>query len=79
MMKTKRPALHVGDHVQLAPHVRSIPAYEGKPAVLSSTRLRVSCVTGTGSKRNPYSVVTTDGVHFWHHAPDDVVPAAPSE
>lgn len=71
---TKRPATRIGDTVTLSSIKSSIPAYDGKPAVLRDTALRVSSVTGTGSKRNPYHVVVTDGTHFWHMEPGDVVP-----
>jgi hypothetical protein len=35
--------------------------------------LSVSHLTGKGSTRNPWHVVVTDGEHFWHLEPDDVV------
>lgn len=57
----------------LAAHKSVIPPYDGKPFVLRDTMLTVSHLTGTGSKRNPWHVVVTDGTHFWHLEPDDVV------
>ena len=71
--KAKRPQFKLRDTVQLSSIKSMIPAHDGKPAVLGDTRLSVSSITGTGSKRNPYHVVMTDGVHFWHLEPDDVV------
>lgn len=72
MSKTKRPSFRIGDRVKLSAITRMIPAYDGKPAVLSDTVLRVSSITGTGTTRNPYIVRTTDGVNFWGHEPDDL-------
>ena len=69
---SKRPALRKHDRVTLAEHKSVIPPYEGKPFVLRDTLLTVSHLTGTGSKRNPWHVVVTDGEHFWHLEPDDV-------
>lgn len=73
MSKTKRPALNIRDSVTLSSIKSSIPAYDGKPAVLRDTVLAVSSITGTGSKRNPFHVVVADGSHFWHMEPGDVV------
>ncbi len=70
--KSARPKFKLRDSVRLSPIMRMIPAYDGKPAVLRDTTLSVSSITGTGSKRNPYHVVCTDGVHFWHLEPGDV-------
>ena len=74
-MKTKRPAVSTGDSVTLSAIKSTVPAYDGKPMILRDTVLRVSHVTGTGSKRSPYHVVVTDGTHFWHMEPDDVTAA----
>lgn len=74
MAKSKRPAFRKHDRVTLAPHKRVIPPYDGKPFVLRDTVLAVSHLTGTGSTRNPWHVVVTDGTHFWHLEPDDVTP-----
>lgn len=71
-MATKRPALREHDRVTLSPHKSVIPAYDGKPWVLRDTVLTVSHLGGTGSKRNPWHAVVTDGTHFWHLEPDDV-------
>lgn len=71
--RPKRPAFHVGDKVTLSFEVSTIPAYGGKPAVLHDTVLRVHAFVGTGNKRNPYGVTTTDGMHFWGHAPGDLI------
>ena len=73
MATSKRPALRKHDRVTLASHKSVIPPYEGKPFVLRDTVLTVSHLTGTGSSRNPWHVVVTDGTHFWHLEPDDVV------
>lgn len=73
MNKTKRPTIRLRDTVTVK---NVIPAYDGKPWVLSDTALTVSSVTGTGSTRNPYRVVVTDGAHFWHLEPDDLQAAA---
>ena len=72
MATSKRPALRKHDRVTLAAHKSVIPPYDGKPFVLRDTVLTVSHLTGTGSKRNPWHVVVTDGTHFWHLEPDDV-------
>ena len=72
MATSKRPALRKHDRVTLAEHKKVIPPYDGKPFVLRDTVLTVSHLTGTGSKRNPWHVVVTDGEHFWHLEPDDV-------
>jgi hypothetical protein len=75
MATTKRPPFRKNDRVTLAPHKSVIPPYDGKPFVLRDTVLTVSHLTGTGSTRNPWHVVVTDGTHFWHLEPDDVIPA----
>lgn len=72
MATTKRPALRKHDRVTLSPIKSVIPAYGGKPFVGRETVLTVLDLTGTGSKRNPWHVVVTDGTHFWHLEPDDV-------
>jgi hypothetical protein len=72
MATSKRPALRKQDRVTLSAIKRPIPAYGGKPFVGRETVLTVSHLTGTGSKRNPWHVVVTDGEHFWHLEPDDV-------
>ena len=72
MATNKRPALRKHDRVTLASHKSVIPPYDGKPFVLRDTVLTVSHLTGTGSKRNPWHVVVTDGTHLWHLEPDDV-------
>ncbi len=74
MATSKRPALRKQDRVTLSQIKRPIPAYEGKPFVGREDVLTVSHITGTGSKRNPWGVVVTDGTHFWHLEPDDVAP-----
>ena len=79
MASTKRPTLRKNDRVTLAPHKRVIPPYDDKPYVLRDTVLTVSHLTGTGSTRNPWHVVVTDGTHFWHLEPDDVTPVETSE
>lgn len=68
----KRPSHRKNDRVVLARHKSLIPAYDGKPFVGRDTVLEVSHLTGTGSKRNPWHVVVTDGTHFWTLLPDDV-------
>jgi hypothetical protein len=73
--KTKRPTLRPADLVTLASHVRSFPAYDGKPAILRDTVLRVSSIQGKGTNRAPWKVTLTDGMHFWHVNADDVAPA----
>lgn len=72
--KAKRPQARPGELVTLAPHRSGIPAHDGKPMVGREDVLRVSSVTGTGSARNPYRIVVTNGVHFWHLEPDDAAP-----
>ena len=72
MATTKRPALRKQDRVTLSRIKSVIPAYGGKPFVGRDTVLTVSHLTGTGSKRNPWHVVVTDGEHFWHLEPGDV-------
>jgi hypothetical protein len=76
MSNTKtRPAFKKNDRVVLASFAPLIPSYDGEPFVGRETVLNVSHITGTGSKRNPYHVVVTDGTHFWHIVPDEVVAA----
>lgn len=72
MKNTKRPALRTGDQVTVADHVRTPIRIDGRADVLRETVLRVSSVYGRGSLRSPWTVVVTDGVDFWHFAPDDV-------
>jgi hypothetical protein len=72
MASVKRPSLRKHDRVTLSPIKSVIPPYDGKPFVLRDTVLTVSHLTGTGSNRNPWHVVVTDGTHFWHLEPDDV-------
>jgi len=74
MATAKRPTLRKNDRVTLASHKSVIPSYDGKPFVLRDTVLTVSHLTGTGSNRNPWHVVVTDGTHFWYLEPDDVTP-----
>jgi hypothetical protein len=74
MPPSKRPALRKQDRVTLSQIKRPIPAYGGKPFVGREDVLTVSHITGTGAKRNPWGVVVTDGTHFWHLEPDDVIP-----
>jgi hypothetical protein len=70
--KTKRPAHRINDRVTLASHVAVYPAYDGKPFVGHETVLRVSSVSGTGSRRNPWAVsVTDDAGNFWTNEPTD--------
>lgn len=78
MANARRPSFRKHDRVTLAPHKSVIPPYDGKPFVLRDTVLTVSHLTGTGSKRNPWHVVVTDGTHFWHLEPDDVIPVETS-
>jgi hypothetical protein len=73
MATSKRPVLRKNDRVMLAAHKSVIPPYDGKPFVLRDTVLTVSHLTGTGSNKNPWHVVVTDGTYFWHLEPDDVV------
>ena len=73
MATSKRPALRKHDRVTLSRIKSVIPAYGGKPFVGRDMVLTVSDLTGTGSKRNPWHVVVTDGTHFWHLEPDDVM------
>lgn len=81
-MKTRRPTHQLRDTVQLASHKSTIPSFDScdgagmKPFVGHETKLVVSSITGTGSKRNPYAVVVTDGTFFWHLEPDDLVKVA---
>lgn len=81
MANVKRPAFRKNDRVTLAGHKNVIPPYDDlrggglKPFVLRDTVLTVSHLTGTGSARSPWQVVVTDGTHFWHLEPDDVMPA----
>jgi hypothetical protein len=79
MATSRRPTLRKHDRVTLASHKSVIPPYDGKPFVLRDTVLTVSHLTGTGSKRNPWHVVVTDGTHFWHLEPDDVTRVETSE
>lgn len=79
MAASRRPALRTHDRVVLAPHKSVIPPYDGKPFVLRDTVLTVSHLTGRGSTRDPWHVVVTDGTHFWHLEPDDVIPVDTSE
>ena len=72
MATSKRPALRKQDRVTLSRIKSVIPAYGGKPFVGRETVLTVSHLTGTGSTRNPWHVVVTDGTLFWHLEPDDV-------
>jgi hypothetical protein len=69
-----RPKFHINDRVVLASHVRAFPPYDGKPFVGHENVLRVSSISGTGSKRNPYHVSCTDDQgHFWSIEPDDLI------
>lgn len=70
--KTPRPKLNIRDEIRMADHMRTIPAYDGKPEVYPSTVLRVSSITGKGTKREPWGVSATNGTHFWHFNPADV-------
>ena len=84
MANVKRPSFRKNDRVTLASHKNVIPPYDDlrggglKPYVLRDTVLTVSHLTGTGSKRTPWHVVVTDGTHFWHLEPDDIMPAETS-
>lgn len=71
-MKSPRPKFNIGDNVTMADHMRTIPEYDGKPAVYPSTVLRVSSIVGKGTKREPWSVRLTNGVHFWCFDPADI-------
>ncbi len=71
-MATPRPKLRKNDLVTLSAIKRPIPAYADKPFVGRETVLAVSHLTGTGSQRNPWFVVVTDGTHFWTLEPGDV-------
>jgi hypothetical protein len=75
MAAIKRPALRKNDRVTLSRIKSVIPAYGGKPFVGRDTILTVSHLTGTGSTRNPWMVVVTDGTHFWHLEAGDVMHA----
>jgi hypothetical protein len=79
MANVKRPAFRKNDRVTLSRIKRVIPPYDGKPYVLRDTVLTVSHLTGTGSTRNPWHVVVTDGTHFWTLEPGDVTPVETSE
>lgn len=78
MANERRPKLRKSDRVTLSRIKSIIPPYDGKPFVLRDTVLTVSHLTGTGSARNPWHVVVTDGTHFWHLEPGDVMPLAAS-
>lgn len=67
-MKT-RPAYRKNDKIT---SLAAIPAYDGKPHIARDTVLEVSHVTGRGSKRDPFRVVVTDGIHFWHFDPENI-------
>lgn len=72
MAKTSRPQFRINDLVTIAPWMRPIPAYSGKPFVGREKILRVSRVSGTGSVRNPWMVsVTDDAGSFWNLPPSD--------
>jgi hypothetical protein len=70
-----RPRFQINDRVVLAGHTRSISPYDGKPFVSKlESVLRVSSISGTGSKRSPWQVSVTDDLgHFWQLQPDDLV------
>lgn len=72
MAKQSRPKLLKNDSIKIASHVAVIPAYGDKPFVGHDTLLRVSSISGTGTRRNPWSISVTDGVYFWHFAPEDI-------
>ena len=74
MANERRPSFRKGDRVTISRIKSVIPPYDGKPFVLRDTVLTVSHLTGTGSKRNPWHVVVTDGTHFWTLEPGDVAP-----
>jgi hypothetical protein len=77
--KTKRPALRPADLVTLASHVRHFPTsrcpIDGheRPPILADTVLRVSSVSGKGTKTWPWVVSVTDGHRFLHLDADEVV------
>lgn len=76
MAKTKRPNLQLRQSVTLSSIKSPIPAYDGKPFVGRDMQLTVSHITGKGTIRDPWHVVVTDGMHFWHLEPNDVTPAS---
>ena len=81
MPTATRPTLRKNDRVMLSRIKGMIPAYDDlrggglKPPVLRDTVLTVSRLAGTGSARNPWRVVVTNGTHSWDLEPDDVMPA----
>jgi hypothetical protein len=75
--KAKRPDLGPSDHVTLASHVRHFPTCDGKPPILADTVLRVSSVSGKGTRTWPWVVSVTDGHRFLHLDPEDVVKVTP--
>ena len=74
MTKTKRPALRPADLVTLASHVRHFPTSGNNPPILADTVLRVSSVSGKGTKTWPWVVSVTDGHRFLHLDPEEVTP-----
>ena len=72
MSKPVRPNFLKNDRITLASHVATVPTYDGKPHIAHDTELSVSHIAGRGTKREPWKVVATDGVHFWHFDPEDV-------
>jgi len=82
MAKTKkmpRPNLGPSDRVTLASHVRHFPTsrcpIDGheRPPILADTVLRVSSISGKGTKTWPWVVSVTDGHRFLHLDPDEIV------
>ena len=69
---TPRPHFRKNDKIT---SLSIVPAYDGKPQIGRDTELSVSHVTGRGSKCAPWRVVATDGIHFWHFDPENIVRA----
>ena len=75
--KHPRPKFQLREHVLLDECQRMIPATVDAPAVLRDTVLRVSHISGKGTKSAPWFVVVTDGAgHFWSFEPGQIRRAA---
>lgn len=72
LIEGAKPKFKLRDAIVLASHERMRPSFDGKPAVLKDTVLRVSSISGKGSKRDPWQVNATDGHHFWAFEPDAI-------
>ena len=75
--KQPRPRLSVGQPVYLAPHVRCIPASGDRPLVGHDTELRVSSLSGKGTKGHPWLVSVTASGAFLHFDPSDLTTEMP--